>query len=115
MALPTKKPALAVKIGIGAPKGEDLGAPESLDKPSMLAHEDAESPEEEESEESGADLLTSMTKPLVDAGLSDDDARSMLADVLDAACKALRGGKESAEPAAEEAMEPEGGESPYGR
>lgn len=109
------KPGVTVAIGGGKPKGDDLGAPDDPFGKKPDAHEAAETPEYEEQEETGADLLSAMTKPMIDAGLSDDDARTLLADVLDAACDSLRGGKESAEPPMEEAAEPEMGSSPYGR
>jgi hypothetical protein len=107
-----KKPGVTVAIGIGKPKVGDLGTPDPLEKalgsakgPSA-AHEAAETPEYEEQEETGAGMIDAMTQPLVDAGLSGEDAKSLLADIFDAVCKSLRGGKESAEPPAEEAAEP---------
>lgn len=109
-----KKPAVTVAIGVGKPKGPgpDLGAPDPLEGKPDAAEEAAESPDEEKSEEGGGDLLGAMTKPLVDAGLSDEDAKSMLSSIFDALCAKLKGGSEHEEPPMDGGMP---GGSPYGR
>lgn len=114
-----KKPMLAIGVEIGRPKG----GPPPLDTPGKKlapvaeespAHEATESPEEEQGEDYGTKLLSDMTRPLTEAGLSDDEAKSLLADIFDAVSNCLRGEQS---PVAEHdagGMGMEGGEG-YGR
>lgn len=61
--------------------------------PAMPDPEEAnEPPAMEASEESGSDLLTGMTKPLLDAGMDPAMAKDTLAGIFEALSASLRGG-----------------------
>lgn len=93
-----KKPATPI-AGAAKPKPDDLGAPDSLD----AAPEPEVSEEVPNADEGSGDLLGDMTRPLIEAGLSDADAKTMLAGVLKAAVACLeRGGQEPEAPVAED-------------
>lgn len=91
-----KKPGLMIAVGV--PKEPPrMGAPGSRRDPPPAPEDEAAEPPAEEAGESdySARFLSDMMQPLVDAGMSDDDARSTLADMLSAAAKCLRGGTDA--------------------
>lgn len=99
MAPKPKKPGMGGPIPPAKPKPDELGAPDSLD----AAPEPDVTEEVPETEVGSGDLLGDMTRPLIEAGLSDADAKIMLAGVLKAAVACLeRGGQETEAPAAKE-------------
>jgi hypothetical protein len=85
-----KAPGLIVAIG-------SKGGPPPLDTPGKRAmaptaeHEASETPEYETREETGANLIEEMLKPIVDAGADEDHAKAILAEMFAAAAKCLRG------------------------
>lgn len=85
-----KPKGVGVMIAMEPPR---LGTPGKQREQSP--HEAAEPPAEEQREEYGAKLLNDMISPLVDLGLSEEDAKATLAQILEAAAKCLKGGGES--------------------
>jgi hypothetical protein len=114
--LKPKKSGLDVMVAVGKPKGDpksDLSGPDPLDGPD---EESSETPEEEQTEETGGDLLTDMLKPLVDLGASEQEAKSALASIFKSAAACLAGGKEEAPEGQPPAMPPAAaGPESYGR
>lgn len=143
---PKKKKGIGIGIAIptGKPKGDDeLSAPGPLEGktgppgaeedtpetdpaeevPSKTKPDDYvsretpdESADEEQDEEYSGDLLTDATKPLIDLGLTEEDAKATLAQIFKAVGKCLeRGssGDDAGDPMAAAAL-PSGGPG-YGR
>ncbi len=107
-------------IAVGKPKGNppELGVPgKQQQKPSFgkpaPAHEAAESPDVEQSEEYGAKLLGDMISPLTAMGVPEEEAKTTLASIFRAAAACLEAKEEAAEPA--DVQESDEDEAEYGR
>lgn len=86
------------------PKKKGIGAmvssgDESIAPPQYKATSDPspQPPEEPKAPSGEADLLTDAIAPLVAAGLGEDEAKTVLADIFDALGKCLRGGEPAGE------------------
>lgn len=108
---PKKKPGIDVTVAVGKPKA----GPPPLDTPGKrpappMEEEASEAPAEESGEDYSATLASDIIAPLVDLGIDDDTAKSVMADCFERAAKCLRGKQAEAD-----AGEMPAGEGEYGQ